>query len=170
MIQTFETWIFLRKCYICDSHKMETNYDTSGMPDLRALEREHGLRGYSKLRKAELITFLWDNPLTHTFSKTCFETHTCFKTPFETHICFKTPFETHTCSKTPFEIYTCFKTNTYFKTSIETSTCSKIPFQTYACSVAFKIGKASTKMHQTPKPMRLPPPPPEDSFHPYEMG
>ena len=31
------------------------------MPHLRALAREHGLRGYSRLTKAELITFLWDN-------------------------------------------------------------------------------------------------------------
>ena len=40
---------------------METNYDTLRMPDLRALAREHGLRGYSRLRKAELIAFFWDN-------------------------------------------------------------------------------------------------------------
>ena len=31
------------------------------MPDLRALMREHGLRGYSGLIKAELVAFLWDN-------------------------------------------------------------------------------------------------------------
>ena len=31
------------------------------MPDLRALAREYGLRGYSRLRKADLIAFLWDN-------------------------------------------------------------------------------------------------------------
>ena len=29
--------------------------------DLRALGREHGLRSYSRLRKAELIAFLQDN-------------------------------------------------------------------------------------------------------------
>ena len=28
------------------------------MPELKALVREHGLRGYSRLRKAELIAFL----------------------------------------------------------------------------------------------------------------
>ena len=31
------------------------------MPELKALAREHRLRGYSKLRKAELIAFLLDN-------------------------------------------------------------------------------------------------------------
>ena len=31
------------------------------MPELKALAREHRLRGYSRLRKAELIAFLWDN-------------------------------------------------------------------------------------------------------------
>ena len=31
------------------------------MPELKALAREHGLRGYSRLRKAELIAFLQDN-------------------------------------------------------------------------------------------------------------
>ena len=31
------------------------------MPELRALARESGLRGYSRLRKAELIAFLQDN-------------------------------------------------------------------------------------------------------------
>ena len=31
------------------------------MPELKALAREHRLRGYSQLRKAELIAFLQDN-------------------------------------------------------------------------------------------------------------
>ena len=31
------------------------------MPELKALTREHRLRGYSQLRKAELIAFLQDN-------------------------------------------------------------------------------------------------------------
>ena len=30
--------------------------------ELRALEREHGSRGYSRLRKAELIALLQNNP------------------------------------------------------------------------------------------------------------
>ena len=37
---------------------MESNYETLRMPELKALAREHKLRGYSRLRKAELITFL----------------------------------------------------------------------------------------------------------------
>ena len=39
---------------------MENNYETLRMPDLKALTRERRLRGYSKLRKAELIAFLQD--------------------------------------------------------------------------------------------------------------
>ena len=31
------------------------------MPELKSLIREHRLKGYSRLRKAELIAFLQDN-------------------------------------------------------------------------------------------------------------
>ena len=37
---------------------MKNNYETLRMPELKALTREHRLRGYSRLRKAELIAFL----------------------------------------------------------------------------------------------------------------
>ena len=37
---------------------MENNYETLRMPELKALAREHTLRGYSRLRKADLIAFL----------------------------------------------------------------------------------------------------------------
>ena len=37
---------------------MENNYKTLRMPELKALTRECKLRGYSRLRKAELIAFL----------------------------------------------------------------------------------------------------------------
>ena len=37
---------------------MENNYETLRMPKLKALARECRLRGYSQLRKAELIAFL----------------------------------------------------------------------------------------------------------------
>ena len=40
---------------------MENNYETLRMPELKALAREHRLRGYSQLRKAELIAFLQNN-------------------------------------------------------------------------------------------------------------
>ena len=40
---------------------MENNYKTLRMPELKALVRECGLRGYSRLRKAELIAFLQNN-------------------------------------------------------------------------------------------------------------
>ena len=40
---------------------MENNYKTLRMPELRALARERELRGYSRLRKAELIAFLQNN-------------------------------------------------------------------------------------------------------------
>ena len=39
---------------------MENNYETLRMPELKALARECRLRGYSRLRKAELIAFLQD--------------------------------------------------------------------------------------------------------------
>ena len=39
---------------------MENNYETLRMPKLKALARERKLRGYSQLRKAELIAFLQD--------------------------------------------------------------------------------------------------------------
>ena len=42
-------------------YKMENNYEALRMPELKALAREHGLRGYSWLRKADLIAFLQNN-------------------------------------------------------------------------------------------------------------
>ena len=35
---------------------MENNYETLRMPELKALARESKLRGYSRLRKAELFS------------------------------------------------------------------------------------------------------------------
>ena len=40
---------------------MENNYETLRMPEFKALTRERRLRGYSWLRKAELISFLQNN-------------------------------------------------------------------------------------------------------------
>ena len=40
---------------------MENNYETLRMPELKALAREHRLRNYSRLRKADLIAFLQNN-------------------------------------------------------------------------------------------------------------
>ena len=40
---------------------MENNYETLRMPELKTLARKHGLRGYSQLRKADLIAFLQNN-------------------------------------------------------------------------------------------------------------
>ena len=40
---------------------MENNYKTLKRPELKALARESGLRGYSQLRKADLIAFLQNN-------------------------------------------------------------------------------------------------------------
>ena len=42
-------------------YKMENNYETLRMPELKALTREHGLKNYSRLRKADLIAFLQNN-------------------------------------------------------------------------------------------------------------
>ena len=42
-------------------YKMENNYETLRMPELKALAREHRLRSYSRLRKAELIAFSQNN-------------------------------------------------------------------------------------------------------------
>ena len=41
--------------------KMENNYETLRMPELKPFTRELRLRGYSRLRKAELIGFLNNN-------------------------------------------------------------------------------------------------------------
>ena len=41
--------------------KMENDYKTLRMPELKALARESRLTNYSRLRKAELIAFLQDN-------------------------------------------------------------------------------------------------------------
>ena len=40
---------------------MENNYETLRMPELKALARERRLRGYSRLRKTELIAFLQED-------------------------------------------------------------------------------------------------------------
>ena len=40
---------------------MENNYETLRMPELKALAREHRLRNYSRLRKADLVAFLQNN-------------------------------------------------------------------------------------------------------------
>ena len=42
---------------------MENNFETLRMPELKALAREHRLRNYSQLRKAELIACLQNNEL-----------------------------------------------------------------------------------------------------------
>ena len=47
------------------------------MPDLRALAREHGLRDYSRLRKAELIAFLRDNLRPIPSPRPAYESYTC---------------------------------------------------------------------------------------------
>ena len=38
------------------------DYEIMRVTELKALERERGLRGYSRLRKAELIALLQNNP------------------------------------------------------------------------------------------------------------
>ena len=38
------------------------DYENMRVAALKALAREHGLRGYSRLRKAELIALLQNNP------------------------------------------------------------------------------------------------------------
>ena len=42
-------------------YKMENNYETLRMPELKGLARERKLRNYSRLRKADLIAFLQNN-------------------------------------------------------------------------------------------------------------
>ena len=42
-------------------YKVENNYETLRMPELKALARERRLRNYSRLRKADLIAFLQNN-------------------------------------------------------------------------------------------------------------
>ena len=42
-------------------YKIENNYETLRMPELKALARERRLRNCSGLRRAELIAFLQNN-------------------------------------------------------------------------------------------------------------
>ena len=37
-------------------------YENMSMPELKSLAREHRLRGYSRMRKAELVALLQNNP------------------------------------------------------------------------------------------------------------
>ena len=46
---------------LCPFYYMLYKMENMRMPELKALAREHRLRGYSRLRKAELIAFLQDN-------------------------------------------------------------------------------------------------------------
>ena len=50
---------FFKKYFFHTNIKMD--YNNMKIVDLKALAKEHGLRGYSKLKKAELITFLQNN-------------------------------------------------------------------------------------------------------------
>ena len=54
---------FLKTSYFCFAYKMEEkeDYNCMTVTKLRALAKEHGLKGYSKKRKAELIAFLREN-------------------------------------------------------------------------------------------------------------
>ena len=115
----------------CDGDEMKTNYNTLRMPDLRALMREHELRGYSRLRKAELITFLRDNlrpmpPLR----------------PSSKPIPAPRPPSKHIPALRP-------------------------PSKPMLALRLPQSVKLQPKCIRPPKPMRLPPPPPENSFNPY---
>ena len=37
-------------------------YENMRMPELKSLARDHGLRNYSRMRKAELVALLQNNP------------------------------------------------------------------------------------------------------------
>ena len=56
------SYLFSRKTLsiLIHIYKMENNYETLRMPELKALTIERKLRGYSQLRKAKLIAFLQD--------------------------------------------------------------------------------------------------------------
>ena len=56
-----QTWSFGESIDFCDACKIDTDYDNMTVVELRALMRDHGLRGYSGLRNTELIALLWDN-------------------------------------------------------------------------------------------------------------
>ena len=129
---------------LCDTHKMETNYGTLRMPDFRALAREHGLRGHSRLRKAGLIAFLQDNlrpmPSPRPPSKIIPAQDLLRKL----YLLQDRPSKPMPALKLP----------------------SK-PMLAWRPSQSVKIQPKSTR---PPKPMRPAPPPPEDSFNPYESG
>ena len=46
---------------LCPFYYILYEMENTRMPELKALAREHRLRGYSRLRKAELIAFHQDN-------------------------------------------------------------------------------------------------------------
>ena len=51
-------WIFYEKVNFCVACKIEVDYNIVWVWDLRYLAKDHGLRDYSKLRKADLISLL----------------------------------------------------------------------------------------------------------------
>ena len=46
------------KIHFCDGCKMDTDHDNMTIIEMRALVRVHGLRSYTRFRKAGLIAFL----------------------------------------------------------------------------------------------------------------
>ena len=145
-IQISNTWIFFWKHYFCDTHKMETNYGTLRMPDLRALTREHGLRGYSRLRKADLIAFLRDNLQCIPAPRPPLKPIPAPR-PFEFRICFEIPYEIYTNSKTPSKPIPALKSLCLLS---KTYACSQKPMPAPKPSSPQSVW-ASTKMHQTSK-------------------
>ena len=54
---------FCEKVDFCDGHKMDTDYNNMTIVEQRVLARARGLRGYTGLRKAGLVSFLQENAI-----------------------------------------------------------------------------------------------------------
>ena len=133
---------------------METNYDALRMPDLRALEREDGLRGYSRLRKAEMIAFLRDNLRPMSSPRPPSKPMLAPKCPSKPMLAPRSPSNPMPHPRPPSKPMVALR-------------ASPKPMR---LPPPLRLVKRQPKHLKPPKPMRPSPPHSEDSFNPYEWG
>ena len=115
------------------------------MVERRALVREHGLRGYSRLRKTGLIAFLWDNIRSM-------------------------PAQSIRSSNVHYDALRMVKLRALMRECRLRgySKLRKAGLITLLWDI-IRPAPAQSVRSRLPKPMRPPSPPPEDSFNPYEL-